>query len=291
MGAIKNKTVIRSFLFSLSLLALVYFLTIQCPCLLVLILMALAIIVLTVNGTSLILNNVVKVYLSKKEENNGTKKKSVKADLEQYRLINTYVGIIMSLVIIFLFLEWDNCSSSGAFAFTGGVNIDDELIIEVPPTRQKKKVPPPPIITVVPEKEKEVIDEPILLDTEIGSDEPIEIEDPPIEPQTEPDIIWVAEVDPEFPGGTNAMYKYLYSKIVYPQIAVDNVIEGKVFISFIVDKKGNLRNFKILRGIGGGCEEEAVRVIKGMPNWNPGLQNGRAVNVPVTLRIKFTLVK
>ncbi|MBL4819027.1 MAG: hypothetical protein JKY15_07370, partial [Deltaproteobacteria bacterium] len=212
MGAFKNKTVIRSLLFGVSLLAIIYLLSIQCPSLLIIILMALAIIILVVNGTSLILNNVIVDYLSKKEEPNVNCKKSVKADLEQYRFINTYVGIITTLVIIFLFFEWDNCNSSGAFAFTGSVNIDDELIIEIPPTSQKKKVPPPPIIRVVPEKDKEVMDEPIFHDTEINSDEAIVIEDPPDELQTEPDLIWVAEVNPEFPGGTKAMYKYLYSR-------------------------------------------------------------------------------
>ncbi|MBK9320176.1 MAG: energy transducer TonB [Bacteroidetes bacterium] len=100
---------------------------------------------------------------------------------------------------------------------------------------------------------------------------------------------WVEEM-PNFPGGEAAMLKYLSTNIHYPAIAREENITGIVYISFVVDRNGEIDNIQMVKGIGGGCEEEAIRVIKKMPQWKPGKQNGRAVNVqymlPVAFRIK-----
>jgi protein TonB len=94
---------------------------------------------------------------------------------------------------------------------------------------------------------------------------------------------------PTFPDGTEAMYKYIYEKIKYPAIARENGISGQVIVQFVVSKEGDIRNDKVVRGIGGGCNEEALRVVNGMPRWRPGKHNGRAVPVTFTLPIKFVL--
>lgn len=101
-------------------------------------------------------------------------------------------------------------------------------------------------------------------------------------------FIWVEEM-PMFPGGENEMLKFISKNIKYPSEARENNISGIVNISFIVDQKGDIKNIELLRGIGGGCEEEAIRVIKTMPTWKPGKQNGQAVNVQFQLPISFTL--
>lgn len=101
-------------------------------------------------------------------------------------------------------------------------------------------------------------------------------------------FIWVEEM-PMFPGGENEMLKFIGKNIKYPSTARENNISGIVNISFIVDPKGDIKNIQLLRGIGGGCEEEAIRVIKTMPTWKPGKQNGQAVNVQFQLPISFTL--
>ncbi len=101
-------------------------------------------------------------------------------------------------------------------------------------------------------------------------------------------FIWVEEM-PMFPGGENEMLKFISKNIKYPSNARENNIAGIVNISFIVDQKGEIKNIELLRGIGGGCEEEAIRVIKTMPTWKPGKQNGQAVNVQFQLPISFTL--
>lgn len=100
--------------------------------------------------------------------------------------------------------------------------------------------------------------------------------------------IWVEEM-PMFPGGEDAMLKYISNNIKYPVDAREANITGIVYLSFIVDKEGEIKNIEILRGIGGGCEEEAVRVIKKMSRWKPGKQNGQSVNVQFKLPISFKI--
>lgn len=102
-------------------------------------------------------------------------------------------------------------------------------------------------------------------------------------------VFTIVEVMPEFTGGQEALAKYLQKEIQYPQRAKEMGIEGKVYLSFVVDNFGNVTNVKVLRGIGGGCDEEAMRVVKKMPRWKPGKQGGRAVSVNFNLPIEFKL--
>ncbi|HLO91226.1 MAG: TonB family protein [Chloroflexota bacterium] len=99
----------------------------------------------------------------------------------------------------------------------------------------------------------------------------------------------VVEQMPEFPGGDEARVKFLRNNINYPQIAKESSITGTVYVTFVVGRDGRLANFKILRGIGGGCDEEAIRVLKMMPPWIPGKQGGKNVPVQFNLPIRFTL--
>nr|WP_294943884.1 M56 family metallopeptidase [uncultured Mucilaginibacter sp.] len=102
-------------------------------------------------------------------------------------------------------------------------------------------------------------------------------------------IFTAVEQQPGFPGGNEACAKYLSTNIRYPADARKNKVQGRVVTSFVVNKDGTIGDVKVLRGIGYGADEEAVRVIKNMPKWYPGMQNGRAVNVQYTLPISFTL--
>lgn len=94
---------------------------------------------------------------------------------------------------------------------------------------------------------------------------------------------------PSFPGGDVARKKYLAKHLRYPVQAVDDGIQGTVYVNFVVKTNGSLADIKILRGIGGGCDEEALRVVKKMPAWNPGYQNGRNVPVRYTLKVDFKI--
>ena len=99
----------------------------------------------------------------------------------------------------------------------------------------------------------------------------------------------VVEVMPEYPGGINALYKLLTDNLKYPKLAQENGTQGTVYITFVVGKDGYVKNMKVLRGIGDGCDEEALRVLKLMKQWTPGRQNGDNVAVQFNLPVKFTL--
>jgi TonB family protein len=105
------------------------------------------------------------------------------------------------------------------------------------------------------------------------------------------EIFTVVEQNPEFPGGLSELGRYLGRNIRYPAPARRANVEGKVFVLFVVSKDGDIRSPKITKGIGFGCDEEALRVVLGMPRWIPGKQNGKEVNVEYSLPIKFVLEK
>lgn len=98
----------------------------------------------------------------------------------------------------------------------------------------------------------------------------------------------VVEEDPQFPGGVEALYKYLAENIVYPMQAKDNNISGRVYVSFVVEKDGSISDPKVLRNIGAGCGEEAVRVVRNMPRWTPGKNRGKPVRTRYNLPVNFT---
>lgn len=108
------------------------------------------------------------------------------------------------------------------------------------------------------------------------------------QPDTD-EVFTVVQEIPEYPGGTEAMMKFLADNIKYPAQAISDSIQGRVFINFIVEKNGRISSAKVLRGIGGGCDEEAVRVVELMPSWIPGKQRGENVRVSFNMPIKFTL--
>jgi TonB family protein len=97
------------------------------------------------------------------------------------------------------------------------------------------------------------------------------------------------ELAPEYQGGQKALSKFLGSRLRYPVRARENKVQGKVYIGFIVEKNGSLSDFKVVRGIGGGCDEEAIRVLKLSPIWKPGYANGKPVRTSYTLPITFQL--
>jgi len=102
-------------------------------------------------------------------------------------------------------------------------------------------------------------------------------------------IYFIAEEMPSFEGGDENLMKYLKTSINYPAPARMKKIEGTVVISFIIDRTGAPTNIRILRGIGNGCDEEALQVVKNMPKWNPGKMKGKPVRVQYNLPVKFKL--
>jgi protein TonB len=102
-------------------------------------------------------------------------------------------------------------------------------------------------------------------------------------------VFLVVEEMPVFTGGEKALELFIYNNIKYPEVALKRGIEGNVYISFIVDTLGAVTKVKLFRGIGGGCDEEALRVVKMLPDFRPGKQNGRKVNVQFNISVKFNV--
>jgi protein TonB len=109
------------------------------------------------------------------------------------------------------------------------------------------------------------------------------------EPVSE-EIFVIVESMPEYPDGINALYQYIGDQIRYPTMAKELGIQGKVFVTFVIETDGSVSSVEVLRGIGGGCDEEAIRVVKSLPKWKPGKQRGVPVRVRYNLPVKFTLL-
>ena len=220
-------------------------------------------------------------------------KKSNRANLEKRRLMFTQIGLIVSLALAWMVFETKSYGKQEIRTFDGTTEaIPDDL---VPVTIQEKPQPieKPKVVNMIT-----VVDNNEEIESEIDIDVNVE-EDEPIEPTVPIDIIEdeiveevpfiIVENMPTFPGGEKKMLEYVAKNVKYPQLAKEVGTQGRVFVSFVVEKDGSITNVTILRGIGSGCDEEAIRVVKSMPKWNPGLQCGRAVRVSCNLPINFKL--
>ncbi len=103
------------------------------------------------------------------------------------------------------------------------------------------------------------------------------------------DMFFIVEKMPEFPGGESALRQFIANNIIYPELAKDNGIQGKVYVTFVVSKSGSVANAKIARGVDPLLDKEALRVVNSLPAWIPGYQEGKPVNVSYTVPINFVL--
>jgi protein TonB len=158
---------------------------------------------------------------------------------------------------------------------------DEEVKIEEPPPPAEKLE-----TAVISNKTQEGIE---AKDVFIPPPPPKEVAVVKVEEPKEEQVFVMVEQQPEYPGGEKAMYGFLSKNINYPAAATRANISGRVTVQFVVEKDGSIGTVKVLKGIGFGCDEEAVRVIKSMPKWSPGKQNGRAVRVYYTIPVVFQL--
>lgn len=171
---------------------------------------------------------------------------------------------------------------------------DQDIFIEPPITDFKEPEPPKPkpqpVVIDLVEDEVDIpeLDVPIFIYDEQEAVEDIFIEDD-FEEETSDNVIVIAETQASFPGGNEAWGKFLNKHLDYPKMAKRAGIQGRVYLNFVVDKDGNVSDIEVVRGIGGGCDDEAVRVLKMAPKWNPGLQRGNPVKSRMSLYIHFVL--
>ncbi|MDN5212580.1 energy transducer TonB [Fulvivirgaceae bacterium BMA12] len=218
-------------------------------------------------------------------------KKKRKADVYRSRSMYLNLGLVVALLFAISAFQW-RFYEEGDLIVLGSVDNSEEELLIIPPTVHpppKPKIQQPKIIEV---KDDEVIDDLDLnLDMEIDEDEIVEVviyDDP--EEEEEADAIWVVvEKQPAPMGGMAAFQQFLKKNLKYPSQARRLGVEGKVFVEFVVDKDGSLNDIKVVKGIGAGCDKEAVRVLEKHPKWSPGEQRGRPVKVRMIIPIFFRL--
>lgn len=224
-------------------------------------------------------------------------KKNPKADLEKRRGLYLEIGLVVILAATLVAFEVKSYDSEEETAFQREVieEVEEQIIqtdITEPPPPPPPEVPEVTTLINVVDDEQEIKNE-LVVNAEVTEETknadimPVKVEEE--EEVVEEQIFTVVEEEPKFPGGMEALYKYLGQNIKYPQLARENGITGKVYVTFVVEKDGSIANPRILRDIGGGCGAEAIRVVKAMPKWSPGKQRGKAVRVQFNLPVNFNL--
>jgi protein TonB len=224
-------------------------------------------------------------------------KKTPKADLENKKTLFTEIGLAIALGLCLAAFEYS----------TQEVKIDleampEEVVVEeeqAPVTRQEEVKPPPPppppkmadVLNIVDDN-VELDDEAALFDSEFDEEAEVEFQEVEVEEEVVEDteeVFIIVEQMPQFPGGDEALLKYLATSVKYPVIAQENGIQGRVFVSFVIDKNGEVTNVRVARPFDPNLDKEAVRVVQSMPKWTPGKQRGKAVKVSYNVPINFVL--
>jgi periplasmic protein TonB len=216
-------------------------------------------------------------------------KKNPNVDLRRYYGMFLNIGLVLSMCIVITAFEWKTLEKE--------VNVDFnkdgifEQFTEVPPTifeRPKPKLVMPEIKPIEDDEEPDP-DVDIIFDAEIAVDIPKPVDLEPLPDETAEETFIYAEEMPEPVGGMQEFYKYISKNIKYPSQARRMGIEGNVTVSFVVDKDGSITEIKVLKGIGAGCDEEAIRILETARKWRPGKQRAVPVRVRMAIPIFFKL--
>jgi protein TonB len=220
-------------------------------------------------------------------------KKSPKASLEDKKMLFVMMGLVMVLSLLYIGFEW---TESEVKIYD---SIDTEMLaeeeIEIQQTQQELPPPPPPpvpdVVEVINIVEDDVIVESVDINTEDDKNKEVVIAAPVAAPVEEEDnvVFQVVETMPAFPGGDQALFKFLGENVKYPVIAQENGIQGRVICQFVVNRDGSIVDVEVVRPVDPSLDKEAIRVIKSMPNWSPGKQRGKSVRVKYTLPVNFKL--
>jgi len=222
-------------------------------------------------------------------------KKTPKADLTRKSGMFLNLGLAFAVFVTLVAFEYKS-GDDGALKDLGQVSDNFEDILDIPITEQPPPPPPPPIeqpiIQEIPDEVK--IEDKIEVNFDVDVKETtvikeIVIAEVPVIVEKVDQIFDVVETQPSPPGGMSAWNKYLSDNLKYPTQARRMGVEGSVIVVFVVNTDGSIQDVEVLRGIGGGCDEEAVRVVSGAPKWEPGKQRGRAVRTRMRLPIRFKL--
>lgn len=224
-------------------------------------------------------------------------KKSPKASLEVKKLTFLLLGFVTVLAICYVALEWTKHEVQKYEVVSEENFFEDELEIDQTTQDEKPEPPAPEVIQEV--QELQIVDddvktESIEVTSEDNAQEEIVIQAPVEVKEEEPEedvntVFVVVETMPEFPGGQQALFKYLNESVKYPVIAQENNIQGRVIVQFVVERDGSVTDVQVVRSVDPSLDKEAKRVISSMPKWSPGKQRGKAVRVKYTVPVNFKL--
>ena len=227
-------------------------------------------------------------------------KKSEKASLENKKLLFTEIGLVLALAIVYGAFNWSSRDAKvAALEDTTQVVVEEEMI-----AIQDNLPPPPPEAPNIPvlSDQIDIVDDDIKLDddlfinteddanlgVDIMDDKEAAVEEEEVEEEAIP--FQLVEQKPSFNGGdANEFSKWVNSRLVYPEIAKENGVQGRVTLQFTVEADGRVTNVKVLRGVDESLDKEAVRVVSSSPKWKPGKQRDRAVKVTYTFPVIFQL--
>lgn len=225
-------------------------------------------------------------------------KKSEKANLENKKLLFVEIGLVVSLLITFIAFNWTSKETT-----VSTLEAETEIVAEeeqIPITQETP--PPPPSAPQIPilSDEIDIVDDDIKVDDDmfmnleddanLGVDiiDYVEVQEEVVEEEAIPFIL--VEDKPSFQGGdANQFSKWVNQRLVYPEIAKENGVQGRVTLQFTIEKDGSLTKVKVLRGVDPSLDKEAVRVVSSSPKWKPGKQRDRAVPVTYTFPVIFQL--
>ena len=224
-------------------------------------------------------------------------KKSEKASLENKRLLFVEIGMVLALGVVLFAFEWSSKEKKTASL----VDVNQEIVEdELVPITQETPPPPPEVNQPVLSEILEIVDDEVkvddlIIDTEDDKNMGVEIMDyheEVVEEVVEEEAIpfQLVEQKPQFNGGdANEFSKWVNQRLVYPEIAKENGVQGRVMLQFQVNPDGSVSNVKVLRGVDPSLDKEAVRVVSSSPKWTPGKQRDRAVKVTYTFPVIFQL--
>ena len=225
-------------------------------------------------------------------------KKTEKADLKNKKLLFTEIGFVVALLVVLGAFEWKSAGKKDNILEAENIAVEEEEIIPI----TQDTPPPPPDAPKIPifNDEIEIVDDNIKVETEM-----LDLEDDPnlgveiydykeevVEETVEEEAIpfQLVETKPSFNGGdANEFSKWVNERLVYPEIAKENGVQGRVMLQFTVEADGKVSNVKVLRGVDSSLDKEAVRVVSMSPKWKPGKQRDRAVKVTYTFPVIFQL--
>ncbi len=224
-------------------------------------------------------------------------KKNPKVNLEKKKTLFMEIGLVITLALVLIAFEWKSTEGVQTdFAQMDETAMEEEMIPITQPEEVKPPPPPQPVQVVdvinIVDDDEDIEDDMDIFDTEFTEDAAVQIVDFSDEEEDveEEEIFVIVEDMPGFDGGdSNKFREYIQKNLKYPDVAAENGIQGRVFVSFVVEPNGEVSNVRVVRGVDPALDREAVRVVESSPKWTPGKQRGKPVRVSFTFPIIFVL--